>query len=146
MLVYCCSDDDTISVNDEAALKNLTLEEVKDLVRQQLEFYFSRENLMYDKYLSSQMDVDNYVPIATLSTFNRIKRYQLTQDSICEAVEESPLLQLDSTRSKIRAASKRCVIILREIDSKTEVNQFQSFVSVELKPYVLFCLGNIEFI
>ena len=118
-------DDDSSSLTDESMLKNLTNDEIKDLVRQQLEFYFSRENLMYDKYLSSQMDVDNYVPIATLSTFNRIKRYQPTQDLICEAVEDSPLLQLDSTRSKIRAACKRCVIILREIVATDEVRFFK---------------------
>lgn len=70
---------------------------------------------MYDKYLSSQMDGDNYVPIATLATFNMIKRYNPSIKLICEAVEESPLLQLDLNNSKIRAACKRCIIILREI-------------------------------
>ncbi len=131
-------------MNDEVILKNLTINEVKDLVRQQLEFYFSRENLMYDKYLSSQMDVDNYVPIATLSTFNRIKRYQPTQELICEAVEESASLQLDPTRSKIRAACKRCVIILREITSTNEV-YFYSYYITSIINFINL-IGNIEFI
>lgn len=38
----------------------------------------SRENLSTDAYLNSQMDADNYVPIATVAKFNQIRR--LTED------------------------------------------------------------------
>ena len=98
---------------------------MKHLVRAQLEFYFSRENLIHDKFLSSQMDSDNYVLISTIASFNKIKKYkEATLQLIQEAIDESTLLQIDPTGCKVRAASKRCVIILREItdeEATTEV-------------------------
>ena len=36
-------------------------------------FIISRENLANDPYLCSQMDQDNYVPIATIANFNKVK-------------------------------------------------------------------------
>ncbi|KAL3223674.1 hypothetical protein MRX96_027257 [Rhipicephalus microplus] len=48
------------------------------MLMQQLEYYFSRENLANDTYLLSQMDSDQYVPIGTVANFNQIKK--LTKD------------------------------------------------------------------
>jgi len=41
-------------------------------------FWKIRENLAVDAYLVSQMDSDQFVPIATVASFNQIK--QLTTD------------------------------------------------------------------
>lgn len=49
-------------------------DELKRLLSTQLEFYFSRENLLHDKYLVSQMDSDNYVPLVILESFNMIRK------------------------------------------------------------------------
>lgn len=49
-------------------------EELKRLLSTQLEFYFSRENLLHDKYLISQMDSDSYVPLVILASFNMIRK------------------------------------------------------------------------
>lgn len=37
-----------------------------------------RENLVHDQYLQSQMDGDQYVPIATVANFNMVQK--LTHD------------------------------------------------------------------
>ncbi|XP_035208759.1 la-related protein 4-like, partial [Stegodyphus dumicola] len=58
--------------------RTIPLQELKTMLRQQLEYYFSRENLSTDAYLMSQMDSDNYVPISTIAKFNQIRR--LTED------------------------------------------------------------------
>eukprot|EP00116_Pleurobrachia_bachei_P000621 sb/3460883/ len=42
-------------------------------VRRQLEYYFSLENLATDKYLVSQMDGDQFVPIWTVANFNAVR-------------------------------------------------------------------------
>ena len=41
-------------------------------------FIIFRENLANDRYLQSQMDSDQYVPIGTIANFNAVKK--LTKD------------------------------------------------------------------
>ena len=48
------------------------------MLKNQLEYYFSRENLANDSYLASQMDGDQFVPISIIAGFNQVKR--LTND------------------------------------------------------------------
>ncbi len=119
--------------------------ELKKLIMNQLEFYFSRENLLHDKYLLAQMDTDQYVPISTIAAFNMIKRLfarsplfaapaaAAAPDNIepkiafvvdtvrSYAAAQLTQLQLDPTGTKLRAHHKRCVVILREIDKDTPV-------------------------
>lgn len=103
-----------------------------------MEFYFSRENLIHDKFLSSQMDHDNYVSISTIAAFNMIKKYNPSNDLIIQAIEESPLLQLDSTGTKLRAASKRCIIILREVaDDATLEVLFSFYLNITKREYLI---------
>lgn len=61
-----------------AAGGRMSLLELKAALQRQLEYYFSRENLVHDQYLLSQMDPDQFVPIWTIANFNQIKR--LTTD------------------------------------------------------------------
>lgn len=130
-------------------------EEFKKQVLNQLEFYFSRENLLHDKYLVSQMDNDNYVPVSILASFNMIKKLFANHlDSAANSQENriafiidliklnssSTQLQLDHTQTKLRANHKRCVVILREIDKSTPVEDlFKLFDKCNVK-----CL-NCEF-
>ena len=41
-------------------------EELLESVRKQMEFYFSKENLMTDSFLVSQMDINKSVPISVV--------------------------------------------------------------------------------
>lgn len=52
--------------------------ELRQALQQQLEYYFSKENLSRDTYLNSQMDSEQYVPIATIANFEQVKK--LTRD------------------------------------------------------------------
>lgn len=52
--------------------------ELRQALQQQLEYYFSKENLSRDTYLISQMDSEQYVPIATIANFEQVKK--LTRD------------------------------------------------------------------
>ena len=52
--------------------------DLRQALQQQLEYYFSKENLSRDTYLISQMDSEQYVPIATIANFEQVKR--LTRD------------------------------------------------------------------
>jgi La domain len=44
----------------------MTEEQLIDAVRKQVEYYFSKENLQSDAYLTSQMDANMSVPIAVV--------------------------------------------------------------------------------
>eukprot|EP01039_Chlorochromonas_danica_P008564 gene8564-9437_t len=86
-----------------------------EAVRRQIEYYFSKENLANDKYLSSQMDAQMSVPIATVMKFAKLKA--LTQD---EAVVKAALVDSSVTvvEDRLKANLKsvgRSTIILREL-------------------------------
>ena len=68
-----------ICLDDEQAHQlQLTPEQLRQQLKKQLEYYFSRENMVNDRYLKSQMDAEDYVPISTIATFKLVKR--LTYD------------------------------------------------------------------
>lgn len=50
-----------------------TKEDLKNSIRQQLEYYFSVENLCKDMYMRQQMDINGYVPLSTILKFKRMK-------------------------------------------------------------------------
>ncbi|XP_019853836.1 PREDICTED: la-related protein 4-like [Amphimedon queenslandica] len=90
------------------------------LLRNQLEYYFSKDNLATDKYLLSQMDSDHFVPVSVLANFNQVKRLSTDMNLIVEAIKDSSTLKLDSTETKVKAIpEKRCILILREIPKET---------------------------
>ena len=59
---------------DDEQVHQLTPEQLRQSLRKQLEYYFSRENMVNDRYLKSKMDADDYVSIATIADFNLVKR------------------------------------------------------------------------
>ena len=55
-------------------------EEYKVAIRRQIDYYFSKQNLMKDTYLRSMMNADLAVPIASISRFKRMTM-------ICEDID-----------------------------------------------------------
>ncbi|CAN8005651.1 unnamed protein product [Ixodes hexagonus] len=115
------------------------LPELRMMLMQQLEYYFSRENLANDTYLLSQMDSDQYVPIGTVANFNQIKRLTKNLSLIVDVLRESPNVQVDEAGEKVRPNHKRCVLILREIPESTPVKDIESLFEGEKCPQFLSC-------
>ncbi|CAB3407353.1 unnamed protein product [Caenorhabditis bovis] len=84
-------------------------------LKKQLEYYFSRENLMTDRYLRCQMDTEMYVPISVIAGFRKIVQLTDDYDLIVECLRESNVVEVDELGEKVRPITKRCTIILREI-------------------------------
>lgn len=61
---------------------------------QQIEYYFSIDNLCKDLYLRSQMDTEGYVPMALIAGFNRVKNLTTDMNLIRTSLKLSTLLQL----------------------------------------------------
>ncbi|XP_053209945.1 probable serine/threonine-protein kinase DDB_G0282963 [Panonychus citri] len=119
--------------------ETIPLERLKVMLQNQLEYYFSRENLSRDSYLKSQMDSDQYVPINTVANFDQIKRLTRNLDLIVSVLKESQCVQVDESGQKVRPMSKRCVLILREIPESTPLKDVQNLFNGKDCPKYVSC-------
>lgn len=101
--------------------QTMQLDQLKQMLSTQLEYYFSRENLANDTYLISQMDNDQYVPIWTVANFNQVKKLTKDIKLITDVLRESSNVQVDESGLKVRPNHKRCIVILREIPDNTPI-------------------------
>nr|2CQK_A Chain A, C-Mpl binding protein [Homo sapiens] len=87
----------------------VSTEDLKECLKKQLEFCFSRENLSKDLYLISQMDSDQFIPIWTVANMEEIKKLTTDPDLILEVLRSSPMVQVDEKGEKVRPSHKRCI-------------------------------------
>ncbi|KAF9111409.1 La ribonucleoprotein domain member 1B [Mortierella sp. AM989] len=82
------------SHNDADALKAFIL--------QQMEYYFSVENLCKDVFMRTQMDAEGYVPLSLIANFNRVKSLTTDHALIKDVIKESRVIELngDNIRKK----------------------------------------------
>merc|ERR1719242_2452979 len=69
-------------------------------IQKQLEFYFSVDNMMVDKFLQKCMDDHGWVKIQDILGFKRLKGLRATKELVTEAAFHSTLIEVDpkSTR------------------------------------------------
>uniref|UniRef100_A0A4W5JQP6 La ribonucleoprotein 4Ab n=1 Tax=Hucho hucho TaxID=62062 RepID=A0A4W5JQP6_9TELE len=114
---------------------------LRESLKKQLEFCFSRENMSKDLYLMSQMDSDQFVPIWTIASMEGVKVLTTDMDLILEVLRASPMVQVDESGKKVRPNHKRCIIILREVPQTTPVEEVEALFKNENCPKVL----SVEF-
>uniref|UniRef100_A0A1B6DNY4 HTH La-type RNA-binding domain-containing protein n=1 Tax=Clastoptera arizonana TaxID=38151 RepID=A0A1B6DNY4_9HEMI len=130
---------ETAPSSASAAISGLPLDQLKQMLSSQLEYYFSRENLANDAYLLSQMDNDQYVPIWTVANFNQVKKLTKDINLITEVLRESPNVQVDEEGQKVRPNHKRCIVILREIPDSTPLEEVKALFSGKGCPRLISC-------
>ncbi|XP_051568411.1 la-related protein 4-like isoform X4 [Myxocyprinus asiaticus] len=130
-------------LNGEVVEEKLPLSEesLKESLRKELEFCFSRENLSKDLYLMSQMDSDQFVPIWTIANMEGVKLLTTDMGLILEVLRASPMVQVDEMGEKVRPNHKRCIIILREVPDTTPVEEVEALFKSEKCPQVI----SVEF-
>ncbi|XP_028302340.1 la-related protein 4 isoform X2 [Gouania willdenowi] len=114
---------------------------VRDSLKKQLEFCFSRENITKDLYLISQMDSDQFVPIWAVACMEDIKALTTDMDLILDVLRASPMVQVDEAGEKVRPNHSRCIIILREVPETTPVEDVEALFHNENCPKVF----SVEF-
>ncbi|XP_066520636.1 la-related protein 4 isoform X2 [Hoplias malabaricus] len=118
-------------------LQPISEESLRESLKKQLEFCFSRENLSKDLYLMSQMDSDQFVPIWTIASMEGIKLLTTDMDLILDVLRASPMVQVDEKGEKVRPNHKRCIIILREVSETTPVEEVEALFKSEKCPQVI---------
>ncbi|CAG2257977.1 LARP1 [Mytilus edulis] len=75
---------------------------LKDLVKKQIEYYFSEDNLQRDFFLRRRMDKEGWIPISLIASFHRVQA--LTQDValIIKSLKESEVLEVPEDALKVR--------------------------------------------
>ncbi|XP_063742080.1 la ribonucleoprotein 4Aa isoform X2 [Eleginops maclovinus] len=119
----------------------ISSENLRESLKKELEFYFSRENLSKDLYLMSQMDSDQFVPIWTIASMEGIKVLTTDMDLILDVLRSSPMVQVDEKGEKVRPNHKRCIIILREVPETTPVEEVEALFKSDNCPKVI----SVEF-
>ncbi|XP_062397275.1 la ribonucleoprotein 4Aa isoform X4 [Sardina pilchardus] len=119
----------------------ISAESLRESLKKELEFCFSRENLSKDLYLMSQMDSDQFVPIWTIASMEGIKVLTTDMDLILDVLRSSPMVQVDEKGEKVRPNHKRCIIILREVPESTPVEEVEALFKNDNCPQVI----SVEF-
>lgn len=117
MLVNC-NLPATVVPTAPSPIPPLPVLDLKQQLKAQLEYYFSRENLITDRYLRCQMDADQYVPISIIAGFRKITQLTNDYNLVLDALRESNQVEVDEKGEKVRPVCRRCTIILREISEE----------------------------
>eukprot|EP01118_Nematostelium_gracile_P018446 TRINITY_DN8189_c0_g1_i1.p1 TRINITY_DN8189_c0_g1~~TRINITY_DN8189_c0_g1_i1.p1 ORF type:complete len:465 (-),score=138.40 TRINITY_DN8189_c0_g1_i1:4-1398(-) len=102
--------------------------EMRAQLQQQLEYYFSKENLQTDWYLQSQMNQEGYVPIATIANFRMVKNRTQDIELITDIFKNSTAVVVDPTGTLVRPAVNniRDSLILRDIPTTANPEEVQA--------------------
>uniref|UniRef100_A0A3Q2U1F9 La ribonucleoprotein 4Aa n=1 Tax=Fundulus heteroclitus TaxID=8078 RepID=A0A3Q2U1F9_FUNHE len=133
--------ESTTGSSDGKTEEQVSSENLRESLKKELEFYFSRENLSKDLYLMSQMDSDQFVPIWTIASMEGIKALTTDMELILDVLRSSPMVQVDEKGEKVRPNHKRCIIILREVPETTPVEEVESLFKNDNCPKVI----SVEF-
>ena len=77
-------------------------EVLKSNIKAQIEYYFSRENLLKDFCLRRKMDPEGYLPVTLVASFNRVRSLTNDVTFIMTAVQDSKVVQIKDGRMRCK--------------------------------------------
>lgn len=102
-----------------------TSKEVLASIRQQVEYYFSAENLSRDQQLVSELDSDNWILMSRLLSFPRLRDLTSSVNVLIEAMKESSLVEVDVTKGRMRPCNvrRRTTVVIRVPEKGLDVDE-----------------------
>ncbi|ODM93557.1 La-related protein 1 [Orchesella cincta] len=88
---------------------------IAEMVRKQIEYYFSEENLEKDFFLRRKMDEQGFLPVHLIATFPRVKNMTQDYSAVLAAIQSSPSLELNADMSMVRVKNEPEKWPLRDI-------------------------------
>lgn len=87
-----------------AATQFVPLDEfrLKELVRGQIEYYFSADNLQKDFFLRRKMDSEGFLPLGLIANFPRVRSLTFDQNFIIESLRDSEKIELIDNKVRPR--------------------------------------------
>ncbi|XP_054707435.1 la-related protein 1B-like [Uloborus diversus] len=117
--------------------------ELKKAIRNQIEYYFSEENLVNDIFMRRKMDDLGYVPLSLIAEFRRVKNLTKNKKTIVEALNESDKLEvLDNM--KVRPVVDPLKWPLFDYDSHIFEFRYDVPEFVPGQPYISSLIDGIE--
>ncbi|KAI9012018.1 hypothetical protein CLU79DRAFT_722393 [Phycomyces nitens] len=102
---------------------NVDADTLKTYILQQIEYYFSIDNLCRDIFLRSQMDAQGYVDLQLLANFNRVKGLTTDMALIRESIQSSTLLDVSSDKIRRKEGWQTWLIQPTPTNSTTVVTK-----------------------
>jgi len=81
-------------------------EDGRDRLRNQVEFYFSTNNLCKDLFLRQHMEPEGWTSLELISQFPMVRRFKVSLSTLIEVVSESKLFEIDKDSQKLRLADE----------------------------------------
>lgn len=111
----------------------LSGEDLMDALKKQVEYYFSRENLMNDGYLISKMNSDLFVPVEVIASFPKIRSLTDDHAALITAMKSCNTISMSEDCANVRPNLKtqRNTIILREIPASTDPEEVKGIFGTD---------------
>ncbi|XP_022715557.1 la-related protein 6A-like isoform X1 [Durio zibethinus] len=109
-------DHDQNQNHENSSATGVLTDDLKIKIIKQVEYYFSDENLLMDKYMKTMIkkNKEGLVPISTIASFKKMKKLTRSYPSIVAALKESSLLVVSSDGKKVKRCNPFSLIEVRD--------------------------------
>jgi len=128
-----------------AESKPMTDQERSEAIKRQVEYYFSRQNLLQDTFLLSKMSKDHYVDLSVIAEFKMIKQLTSDVELILKSIKDSDKVVIDETRKCVKPAAnnERTTLILRNIPSSASEDSVKSLLKTVNVPTIVSIRADV---
>jgi hypothetical protein len=128
-----------------AESKPMTDQERSEAIKRQVEYYFSRQNLLQDTFLLSKMSKDHYVDLSVIAEFKMIKQLTSDVDLILKSIKDSDKVVIDEARKCVKPAAhnERTTLILRNIPSSASEESVKSLLKTVNVPAIVSIRADV---
>lgn len=118
-------------------------------IQEQLDFFFGNANLHHDRFMRKEIEENEggFISLETLLKFNSLKKIVSEKPLLVKAIENSPKLQLNEDKTKVKRIAPLPPLNQNEVDSRTVyVDQLHGYCDHTWIKQVFSTCGKVEYI